>query len=216
MVRPEMPLEPVQSVRLLAGLSVQPPPVKFKVASTGSAAPAFWMCAMAPFEPAGPCGPVEPVAPVAPVAPCGPAGPWGPCVPVMVCGVQALLVLFQASDCPLVGAVVAIDRPWILVAVFAPVAPVTSPERVGEPDWSVQVLVAVQAYQFAPADAALLKKACPTTQVAGNVVPTANGLVEAAPLKSTSLVCVLTSNCVCAAAQVRNAAERKAHRYRIV
>ena len=64
----------------------------------------------------------------------------------------------------------------------------------------------MQAYQFDPAGAFVLKKASPTPQVAGSTVPDLNGLVEAALLKSTLLVCVLRSTNVCAVAHVRKIA----------
>jgi hypothetical protein len=65
---------------------------------------------------------------------------------------------------------------------------VTSPASVGAPDCNVQEFSAVHANQFDPAGALDLKKASPTPQVAGSVVPDLNGLVVAALLKSTLLV----------------------------
>jgi hypothetical protein len=95
------------------------------------------------------------------------------------------------------------------------VDPVTSPAKVGEPDCNVHAFTAVHAYQFDPAAALVLKNASPTPQVAGNVVPDLNGLVEVAPLKSTLLVCVLRSTSVCALAQTRKDVANRAYRHRI-
>jgi len=95
-------------------------------------------------------------------------------------------------------------------------APVTSPARNGDPDWMVQELVAVQAYQFEPAGALLLKNASPIPHVAGSAVPDLNGLVAVAAVKSTLLLCVRRSTRVWAlATHADRAAARMAFRYRI-
>src|SRR5580693_2509025 len=68
MLNPAIPA-PVQSVLLLVGSSLHPPPVKFSVPSTGRFVPPFWTRAIAPFDPVGPVGPLGPLAPLGPVGP---------------------------------------------------------------------------------------------------------------------------------------------------
>jgi hypothetical protein len=68
------------------------------------------------------------------------------------------------------------------------------------PPCTDQVLVAVQAYKFVPADAFVLKNICPTTHADGKVVPVWSGFVELAPEKSTRFAWVTRSICVCAVA----------------
>ena len=48
----------------------------------------------------------------------------------MLCGVQLLVPLFQASDCPLAGALAETGRPCSRATVLAPGVPVTSPVKV--------------------------------------------------------------------------------------
>jgi len=131
----------------------------------------------------------------------------------MVCGTQ--FVPFHAMDCPLAGAVEDTGRPWICVTTVALVVPVTSPDKVVAPACRVQEFSAVQAYRLAPAAAFVLKKASPTEQVAGKVVPDLNGLVVVALLKSTLFACVRKSTSVCALAQASKDAATRTYRFGI-
>ena len=133
----------------------------------------------------------------------------------MVCGIHAFDAVFHTMDWPFAGAVEDTGCPWIWVTTVALVAPITSPAKIGAPDCSVQEFSDVQAYQFDPAGALVLKNASPTLQVAGNTVPDLNGFVVVALLKSTLLVCVLRSTSVCAFAQTRKEMARRRFRYRI-
>jgi hypothetical protein len=68
------------------------------------------------------------------------------------------------------------------------------------------VFVAVHAYRFAPAEAFVLKNISPVAQLAGIALPAFIGLVEVAPVKSTPLLWVRRSICVCAHAVSPNRA----------
>src|SRR5579885_1403672 len=65
-------------------------------------------------------------------------------------------------------------------------------------------------YQFCPSNALVLIKVCPAVQVAGNVVPVAEGEVDAAEEKSTLFACVRRSIRVCAIPIADNAASATA------
>ena len=69
---PEIPPLPVQSVLLLLGSSVHPPPVKFRMLSTGRFVPPLCTRAIVPFDPFVPLVPFVPLDPVGPVDPAGP------------------------------------------------------------------------------------------------------------------------------------------------
>jgi hypothetical protein len=58
---------------------------------------------------------------------------------------------------------------------------------------TIHVFAGLQAYILLPAAAVVRKKNCPTAQVEGSALPVCIGFVDAAPEKSTLLLCVRKS-----------------------
>lgn len=81
---------------------------------------------------------------------------------------------------------------WLVIVAGVPAS---------APFWADHALVAVQPYRFDPAVASDLKNNCPVWQLAGRVVPTCTGRVDGEEEKSTLLLCVRKSSCVCPNAQ---------------